>query len=315
MDELKKLMEKTRLSASRRSFLTKTSGFVGMTAAATLIGTAPGLAKENWMRDSDDRNSDDRDNTSGDTAQQIFTAALIAEDLATTFYYNGLTGMVIMDPNLAGTGGTATKTASNGNEGNVEYLRAALSEEIMHADLLRTLTGGTSAVNDPVQTFYFPTGTFDTLTPFINILEALENAFIGAYLNATLEFSQMAADSKAGIAHELDTTGKRVPSTTLEYYAEVASSIMGIESEHRVLGRVINNTNPANNLCYEQTDGLTSVYNGANSAVVALKPFLTAGTGKTAYSLQAALQGASAVSLPCTGGIPAAPVVTPDHDK
>jgi hypothetical protein len=315
MDELKKMMERTRLSASRRSFFMKTTGFVGMTAAATLIGAAPGLAKTNWMRDADDRNRDDRDNTTGDTVQQIFTAALIAEDLATTFYYNGLTGMVIMDPNLAGTGGTATNTASDGNDGNVQYLRAALSEEIMHADLLRALTGGTSAANDPVQTFYLPTGTFDTLPAFTGILDALENAFIGAYLNATLELAQMAADSKAGIAHQLDANGRRVPATTLEYYAEVAASIMGIESEHRVLGRVISSTNPANNLCYEQTDGLTSVYNGAKSAVIALTPFLTPGSGKTAYSLQAALQGSPAVSLPCTGGIPAAPVVKPDHDR
>jgi len=180
---------------------------------------------------------------------------------------------------------------------------------------LRTLTGGTNSANDPVQTFYFPTGTFDTLTPFIAILEALENAFIGAYLNATLEFAQMAADSKAGIVHQLDATGKRVPSTSLEYYAEVASSIMGIESEHRVLGRVINNTNPANQLCYEQTDGLSSVYNGTSSAVAALTPFLTAGSGKTAYSFQAALQGSAAVSLSCTGGLPAVPVVRPDKDK
>jgi hypothetical protein len=315
MDELKKLMEHTRLSASRRSFLSKTSGFVGMTAAATLIGVAPGFAKTSWMRDPDDRDRDDRDNTSGDTAQQIFTAALIAEDLATTFYYNGLTGMVIMDPNLAGTGGTATKTASNGDDGNVDYIRAALSEEMMHADLLRTLIGSNNAANDPVQTFYFPTGTFDTLPSFIGILEALENAFIGAYLNATLEFSQMAADSKSGIAHQLDAAGKRVPSTTLEYYAQVASCIMGIESEHRVLGRDIIGAKPANQLCYEQTDGLTSVYNGAHSAVVALTPFLTAGSGKTAYSFQAALQGAPNVLLACTGGLPAPPVVKPDHDR
>jgi len=115
MDELRKVMEKTSLSANRRSFLTKTSGFVGMTAAAAFIGAAPGFAKQHWMRDADDQDSDDRDNTSGDTAQQIFTAALIAEDLATTFYYNGLTGMVITDPNLAGTGGMATNVASNGN--------------------------------------------------------------------------------------------------------------------------------------------------------------------------------------------------------
>ena len=31
----------------------------------------------------------------------IFTAALIAEDLATTFYYQGLVGEVLQDPRLA----------------------------------------------------------------------------------------------------------------------------------------------------------------------------------------------------------------------
>jgi hypothetical protein len=44
----------------------------------------------------------------------------------------------------------------------------------------------------PVQTFYFPAGVFDTLGPFIATLEALEDAFIGAYLNATGEFARMA---------------------------------------------------------------------------------------------------------------------------
>lgn len=313
MEEIKGLIARTQRAASRRSFLTKAGG-VALTAAATLIAGAPAFARERGARDADDRDSDDRDNTSGDTAQQIFTAALIAEDLATTFYFNGLTGGVIMDPSLAGTGGTATKTASNGNEGNVEYIRAAVSEEIMHADLLRSLIGSKNAQNDPVQTFYLPTGTFDTIGPFLAVLDALENAFIGAYLNAAIEFAQMAADSKAGIAHELDYAGKRYTSSNLEYFAQVAASIMGVESEHRVLGRVISNTNPANQLCYEQTDGLTSVYNGKSSAVVALTPFLGAGTGKTAYSLQAALQGAAAVSLPCTGAPPTPPVSQPDHD-
>ncbi len=315
MLEIDKIIEGTTKSSSRRAFITKAGGFAGMSAAATLIGAAPALARNTWMRDADDRSADDRDNTSGDTAQQIFTAALIAEDLATTFYYNGLTGMVIQDPNLAGTGGTATKTASNGNEGNVEYIRAALNEEITHADLLRSLIGSNSASNDPVQTFYLPTGVFDTLTPFLATLDALENAFIGAYLNAAIEFAQMAADSKAGAAHQLDSTGKRYTSSNLEYFAQVAAAIMGVESEHRVLGRVISNSNPANQLCYEQTDGLTSVYNGKQSAVVALTPFLSGGSGKTAFSLQAALQGAVAVSLPCTGGLPAPPVATTDGDK
>jgi ferritin-like protein len=295
---------------NRRSFVSRT-GAIGLGAAAATFLSGVSSKGADWG----DRDFDDRDNRTGDTAQQIFTAALIAEDLATTFYYNGLIGGVIQDPNLAGTGGTATFTAANGNEGNVEYIRAALSEEIMHANLLRALTGGSNPDGDPVQTFYFPTGTFDTLTPFLSILDALENAFIGAYLNATIEFAEMAADTKAGIYHQVDSTGKRYNSSTLEYYAQVAACIMGIESEHRVLGRVISNTNPANQLCYEQTDGLTSVYNGTKSAVVALTPFLKPGTGKTAYSFQTALGDASRISLPCTGGLPIPPPQPKDDDR
>jgi hypothetical protein len=79
---------------------------------------------------------------------------------------------------------------------------------------------------------------------------------------------------------------------------------MGIEAEHRVLGRVISNSNPANNLAYEQTDGLNAVYNGPNSAVAALTPFLSPSTGP-AYSFANALANESKVSLPVTGNPPA----------
>ncbi|GAC1674962.1 MAG: ferritin-like domain-containing protein [Candidatus Acidiferrum sp.] len=310
MKDPKEILDVTKQVVNRRSFVTKTGTLGLAAAAATMFATSPLHAGGG-----EDRDIDDRDNVSGDTAQQIFTAALIAEDLATTFYYNGLIGGVIQDPNLAGPGGTATHTSSTGNDGNVQYVRAALSEEISHADLLRSLIGGTSASNDPVQTFYFPTGSFDTLAPFTGLLDALENAFIGAYLNATIEFGQMSADTKARVQYQRDYAGRKYNSSTLSYFGQVAASILGIESEHRVLGRVISNSNPANQLCYEQTDGLTSVYNGPHSAVVALTPFLQPGSGKTAYSFQTALAGAAAVSLPCTGGIPAAPPQPKDDGR
>jgi hypothetical protein len=248
------------------------------------------------------------DTTSGDTPRQIFTAALIAEDLATTFYYNGLIGPVIQDPALAGHNGTATRPSPNprmSNPGNVNYLQAALSEEIEHATLLRSLINGASSTTDPVQTFYFPAGSFGTLSAFTGLLDALENAFIGAYLAAIAELAAMAADTKANITVYTDAAGAAYTSSQLEYFAKVAGSILGVESEHRTLGRVISNTNPANNLCYEQTAGITTVYNGPTSAVAALTPFLTSSTGP-GYSLQAALAGAAAVALPCTGNPPSA---------
>jgi hypothetical protein len=287
----------------RRSFVTR-AGLIGLSAAAAAF--LPGTPVR--------ADSDDRDNLSGDTAQEIFTAALIAEDLASTFYYNGLVGPVIQDPNLAGPGGSATNVTAAGNFGNVDYFRAALTEEIAHANLLRSLIGKTSSTTDPVQTFYLPTGTFDTLNAFLGVLNALENAFIGAYLTATIEFAQMAVDTKGLEGRQRDASGKAYTTRDLEYFAQVAASIMGVESEHRVLGRVVSNTNPANNLIYEQTDGLTSVYNGKGSAVVALTPFLGPGPGLTAYSLQTALANASKVSDVATGAPPAPPVYPADRD-
>src|SRR5580693_4909728 len=200
----------------RRSFVTR-AGIFGLSAAAGAF--LPGTPVRAELSD-----FDDADNLSGDTAQEIFTAALIAEDLASTFYYNGLVGPVIMDPNLAGPGGTATNVTAAGNFGNVDYFRAALSEEIAHADLLRALIGKTSSTTDPVQTFYLPTGTFDTLAAFTGVLDALENAFIGAYLNATIEFAQMAVDAKGYGHRQRDANGKPYKTTDLEYFAQVAAS-------------------------------------------------------------------------------------------
>ncbi len=238
---------------------------------------------------------------SKDTVKEIFTAALIAEDLASTFYYNGLVGPVIQDDALAGPGGTATSVTSAGDFGNVQYIRAALTEEISHANLLRSLLGISDASKDPVQTFYFPSGGFDTLGPFLALLDALENAFIGAYMTAIQEFATMS--SRVRLLGFLDGEPKYT-AEQLDYFAKVSASIMGVECEHRVLGRDIGGMIPANNRLYELTDEINAVFNGPNSAVAALTPFLTPSTGP-AYSLGFALANQSAVSLPVSGGPPA----------
>ena len=241
-----------------------------------------------------------------DTVAEMFTAFLIAEDLATTFYYNGLIGGVIQDPNLAGPGGSATRVTSGGNLGNVNYLQAALVQEKDHANYFRTLLTGTAngAGSDPYQTFYFPAGTFDTLAPFLGMLNALENAFIGAYLTLIQELAYKASAAETGML-----TGGDTKYSAKEYtsFAAVASSILGVESEHRVLGRVIGNENPANNLIYEQTDRLTSIYNGPNSAVIALKPFLAHSVSfSQGFSLATALANYQSVTLSIgtSGGAP-----------
>lgn len=283
----------------RRGFL-RNAGLFGMGAAAaglTLASPSAALAEGAQTEARGMVNYQAKD-----TVAEIFTAALIAEDLATTFYYNVLVGNVIQDPNLAGPHGTATNVTS-GNLGNVQYVRAALYEEIAHADLFRNLLGiGGAGSKDPVQMFYFPPSAFETLAGFTGLLDALENAFIGAYLNAIQEFALKAANRQNFSSfHPADA---KYSAVDLEYFTKVAASIMGVEAEHRVLGRVISNTNPANNLMYEQTDTLTSVYNGPNSAVAALTPFLSSAGGGMAYSLATALADQGSVALAVGGQLP-----------
>lgn len=287
--------------SGRRKFLTQ-AGVLGIGAAAgAFVLSNPRSARA----DTSSAMSAQQQAQSMDTVQEIFTAALIAEDLATTFYYNGLVGTVIEDPNLAGPGGSVNNISSMGNAGNVNYLQAALSEEISHANLFRSLLGISGPSQDPVQTFYFPSGAFDSLSAFTGLLDALENAFIGAYLNAIQEFAAKSANRQGNAGGSLNSSDSQYTVSQLDYFAKVAASIMGIEAEHRVLGRVISNTNPANNLAYEQTDGLNAVYNGPNSAVAALTPFLTSSTGP-GFSLATALANQGSVSLPVTGNPPAA---------
>lgn len=294
------LVNLNQVRLDRRRFF-KQAGVLGFGAATLSLTALPAFAQAESQAAKQQELAQAKD-----TVKEIFTAALIAEDLATTFYYNGLIGPVITDDNLAGFGGSATNVTATGNFGNVDYIRAALTEEISHANLLRSLLGISSPAHDPAQTFYFPAGSFATLSAFTGLLDALENAFIGAYLNAIQEFARKSSimNRPDYIRDENDSDSKYTPEQ-LDYFAKVSASIMGIECEHRVLGRVISNSNPANNLNYEQTDGLTAVYNGPHSAVAALTPFLTPSFGQP-YSLAVALAGAPSVADTTTTGAPPA---------
>lgn len=281
----------------RRSFMTGI-GMAGIGAAAVGLAGCSSTAMKAMAQTS-----------SADTAQNIFTAALIAEDLATTMYYNALVGGVIQDPNLAGSGGTATSITAGGSVANVGYLRGALSEEISHATVLRGALSISASTGDPVQTFYFPTGTFDNLTNFFPVLIALETAFIAAYMTAVQEFSLMIGGVAPYSSSQMSASGTPYTSTQLASFAKLSAAILGVEAEHRTLARAIPNPPtfdnvtilPSDNVCYESTDGLQTVYTGMASAAAALKPFLSNGSGTTAYQLQAALSGAANVQLVCSG--------------
>lgn len=236
-----------------------------------------------------------------DTPAQIFTAALIAEDLATTFYYNGLIGDVITNVNLSGPGGSATSFTSKSNFQNVFYLRAALAQEMAHAGLLRTLLGlSASATADPNQSFFFDPATFSDFAKFTTTLVTLEQAFIGAYMAAIKEFVLYAA---AGQPVTVGSTTYQPSDFAL--FAKITSTILGVECEHRALARVISNSNPADNFNYEQSSGIATVFNGSNSAAAKLGPFLSAGSGTQSYSLQTALGAAATVTIASYGSYPA----------
>jgi hypothetical protein len=282
-----RIVERGKLPVDRRAFIRNAGGAAVATAAALAAGTGTLHAST----------------TVADTPQEIFTAALVAEDLATTFYYNMLTGSVIQSGDLAGRGGTAVAPSSSGQADNVDYIRAAIYQEIQHANLFRSLLGLSNSAADPYQTFYFNPALFSDFTSCLSYLVLFENIFIGAYLAATVEFGLLAAQGQT-----LTFSGQQFAPTDLAFYAQVAASILGIESQHLALGRSLNpNIIPANNINYQQQGSVLTVYNGSHSAVAALTPYLAPASGTSAYSLQTALTGAPSVWLQTGGNIPLGP--------
>jgi Ferritin-like domain len=142
------------------------------------------------------------------------------------------------------------------------YLRAARQEEMSHYLLEKSVTGKPS----PFTTFYYPSKMFSEAATTLNVLVTLEDAFIAAYLVGVRNFS---------------TPDLRV----------TAARIMGIESDHRTLARVVapgvarrdggpvekvagiqgkpESVDPPNNNGYERTLRWTKI----SQAVNALTPF------------------------------------------
>ena len=143
------------------------------------------------------------------------------------------------------------------------YLIHARDEEMSHYLLEQSATGKAS----PFSTFYYPANMFADAQTTLNVLVTLEDAFIAAYLVGVRNFSSPAL---------------RV----------TAARIMGIESDHRTLARVVGpgvaasdggpiesitglagvaeSVNPPNNNGYERT----ACWSHISQAVKALTPFV-----------------------------------------
>jgi hypothetical protein len=142
------------------------------------------------------------------------------------------------------------------------YLKVARHEEMSHYLLEKSVTHKPS----PFTHFYYPPKMFQDAQTTLNVLVTLEDAFIAAYLVGVRHFS---------------TPDLRV----------TAARIMGIESDHRTLARVVapgvaskdggpiervtgiqgkaESVDPPNNNGYERTLKWTNI----NKAVAALTPF------------------------------------------
>ena len=230
---------------TRGRFLKATGGTVAFTA---LFGGLAGPALAS---------------SGADLTQSIVDAALTAEQIATSFYYQGVAGP------------SAPRLGPVHNNNNLNYFQAALWQEYQHTQILTNL-GAASLTGSTAPTLYFPNGTFDSAGSFLSLLNTLENAFIGAYLAAVNYWA---------------TTSQPV-------FAEAAAQIMGVEAEHRALGRVTSGSNPPNNLVLED-----ALFTSVSAAVPVLLPFVQGGKGFTAVSYPSAAAIEAAVTQPIINSV------------
>lgn len=142
-------------------------------------------------------------------ALEILNALLTAEKVESALYARGL-----VSPALAGL--PAEQFA---------YFQAGLSHELAHIDVLQEL--GASV---PYSEFYYPPGTFEDRTTYVNTLLTLETAGVSAYIQASAEFARM---GRFDLSRLMD-------------------QIMGVEAEHRALLREVLDLVPAADLCFER---------------------------------------------------------------
>lgn len=225
--------------STRRGFLIGSAKLLGGGALAMALGGGTALAQEAPPQAG-----------CAESVEDIISIAAVAEALATTFYYHGITRRV----------------GKRLSDEDLRYFRAALAQEKEHLDLL---VGAGAAT--PPDTFYFESGTFMNVSRFTSTLDALETAFIGAYAAAIERFCALGRGD----------------------LAKLASQILGIEAEHRVLGREVAGKRVPNDLCLEKVP-----FTCVSEAADALGPFLQPGPGRFALALPTDAQ-ISARAIPC----------------
>lgn len=200
------------------------------------------------------------DDNDADDLKRRDTAILVAAEIAEALAVTTYTNIIDSAPFFA--------RLPSDDQG---YLVAARQEEMSHYLLEQSVTDTPS----PFKSFFYPKGMFENAQTTLNVLVTLEDAFIAAYLVGVRHFS---------------TSDLRV----------TAARIMGIESDHRTLARVLagdvasqdggpiekltgaqgvaESADPPNNNGYERT----LCWSHIDQAVAALTPFADMNAAKTA---------------------------------
>jgi Ferritin-like domain len=251
--------------SSRRTFLRKVSvaGAVGAAGLGGLltIASPQALGSSALYRTDDDGDGHDHDRDEDrDDAKKRDRDILIAAEIAEALAVTTYTNIIDGAPFFS--------RLPSDDQG---YLVAARQEEMSHYLLEKSVTGDPS----PFSSFFYPPNMFEDAQTTLNVLVTLEDAFIAAYLVGVRNFS---------------TSDFRV----------TAARIMGIESDHRTLARVLGGDvaaqdggpienitgiqgvselkDPPNNNGYERTLCWTRI----QQAVTALTPFVDITAAKAA---------------------------------
>ena len=169
---------------SRREAMKTAAKGAAYAAPVVLAATVPGIVSAATPAPASATDAATKAATKAAKIKAIFTVARTAEQLAVTFYSNGL----------------ANAQALGLNATEFGQIEAALVEEQLHQQLF-TAQGGDSLAD----TFSFPDGakTFTDRATFIATQQMLEGVFDSAFLAAVREFSETGQHRTAQIAAQI----------------------------------------------------------------------------------------------------------------
>ncbi|MHB8597794.1 MAG: ferritin-like domain-containing protein [Ktedonobacteraceae bacterium] len=188
-----KLQASFNTPRSRRALLKGAAAATGVVAGAGMLAALPASAmvrSNGWAGAQNAQAANmsllSSSQATTDSIVTILTVARTAEQLAVTFYTNGINN--------------ASQLGISGS--NLDYLKAALIEEQIHQQFFAA-NGGQSLAT----TFSFPNGakTFTDLNTFIATQQQLEGVFDSAFLAAIFEFAQLGRPDLAQIAGQIAT--------------------------------------------------------------------------------------------------------------